>query len=406
MLLYIRFAWRNLWRNKRRTAITAASVFAGVVLCSFLTSMQEGSYQQYINTIVNFHSGYIQIHQKGYWDDKQINNSFYYTEKIDSLIKNNPGITYSTLRVESYALVSNEDISRGVFVIGIQSDNEDNVTNISKRVKKGEYLKSGDNGVLIGTRLASYIKLNIGDTLVMISQGYHGTSAAGKFPIKGIIKHPSPEFDKQIVYMEIEQCREFYSLYDMATSAVIMIKEGKEVEEIQNQLKEQIGPDYDIMNWKEMNETLLDQIESDRVQGWFMKGILYMIIGFGILGTIMMMIAERMREFGVLTASGMKKNRLAMVVVIESIFIGMIGVVIGILFSVPIVEYFTVNPIPLTGKAAEMIVEMGFDPKMHFSNEAYVYLEQAIIVFFISLLMSVYSILKIKKLKTVKALRS
>src|SRR5664279_2925838 len=108
---YLKFAWRNLWRNKRRTLITTASIFFGVVLSSLMSSMQEGSYAQYIKTIVNFYSGYIQIHQRGYWNDKVINNSFEY-EPLKSKLLKARGITISTPRLENYALASSQEITK------------------------------------------------------------------------------------------------------------------------------------------------------------------------------------------------------------------------------------------------------------------------------------------------------
>ena len=96
-------------------------------------------------------------------------------------------------------------------VIGISPKIEDNITNLSKRIIKGNYLTKGDNGVVLGSALAKYMKLNVNDTLVLLSQGYHGVSAAGKYPVQGIIKQPSPELDRTVVYMDIANCQELFS---------------------------------------------------------------------------------------------------------------------------------------------------------------------------------------------------
>jgi ABC-type lipoprotein release transport system permease subunit len=406
MLIYLRLAWRNLWRNKRRTMITLASIFLGVVLCTFITSMQEGSYYQYIRSIVNFYSGYIQVHKQGYWEDKQINNTFAYTAQVHDIIRSHPDVLLQTPRLESFALASQEDLTRGVMAMGIDPETETMITGIAERIKQGSYLQQGDQGVLIGSRLGTYLNLGTGDTLVLISQGYHGASAAGKFPIRGIIKHPSPDFDRQVVYMDIETCRDFFSAPGMATAAVIMIPEKKNAARIQQELGDQLGAAYSLMNWKEMNALLIQQIESDRVTGRIMKGVLYMVIGFGILGTLMMMMAERRREFGVLIANGMQKFRISLVLVTESLLLGFTGGIAGIILSIPVVAWFSHNPIPLSGELAALTEEMGFDPALHFSMTPLVFYEQAIIVFFITMLASLYPLWRIRRMKIISALRA
>jgi len=402
---YIKLAWRNIWRNKRRTIICSASVFFGVVLSSFMSSMQEGSYESYIKTIVNFYSGYIQIHQKGYWSDKIINNTLDYTlakPKIPSL----KGITVTTPRLENYALASMEDITKGVMVIGIAPQQEDSITNLSKRISEGRYLTNGDTGVVLGSTLAKYMKVGLNDTLILLSQGYHGGSAAGKYPVRGIIKQPSPDLDRTAVYMDMTTAQELFSAQGRLTSVVVMVDDADQVPVIKRKLALKLGDEYEVMDWKEMNSMLIKQIDSDRASGIIMKGILYLIIAFGILGTVMMMTAERRKEFGVLVAVGMQKYKLGYVLLLETIMLGFVGVIAGIAASIPITWYFLYHPIPLTGQAAETMLQMGFEPIMPFSMVPFVYYNQAITIFVFTLLIGLYPVFNITRLEISKALRS
>lgn len=402
---YLQLAWRNIWRNKRRTLITIASIFFGVVLSSFMSSMQEGSYAQYIKTIVNFYSGYIQVHQKGYWNDKVINNSFEY-RSLKSKLAEVRGITASTPRLENYALASALEITKGVMVIGISPEEENRITNLSKRIIRGNYLVPGDKGVVLGSELANYLELGVSDTLVLLSQGYHGVSAAGIYPVRGIIKQPSPELDRTVVYMDIAICQEFYSAEDRLTSMVIMVKNSKEVEQVKKELISKSGKDFEVMDWKEINDILIKQIESDRASGMIIKGVLYMIIAFGIFGTIMMMTAERSKEFGVLVAIGMQKYKLSYILVLETILLGLVGVIAGIIASLPITWYFTFHPIPFTGQAAETMSQMGFEPVMSFSMTPSVFYNQAITILVFTIIIGIYPVLNISRLLISKALRS
>lgn len=371
-----------------------------------MTSMQEGSYSQYITAIVNSYSGYLQIHKKGYWDDKLINNSFVFDDKLSSNLKTISEITLYTPRFETFALASSEDITKGVMIIGIDPEREDKITNISGKIRQGKYLSSHDKGIVLGSGLADYLKMKVNDTLVMIGQGYHGASAAGKYPVRGIIHHASPDLNKILIYMEIENCQELFSAQNLLTSIVIMVHDNDEVATAKTKLVRLIGSDREVMDWQEMNRLLIKQIESDRAGGVITKGILYVIIAFGIFGTVMMMMAERKKEFGVLLAVGMRKYKLILIVILETVFIGMIGVISGILLSIPLLYYFVLNPIPLTGQAGEMMLEMGFEPAMFFSMMPSVFYEQAITIFVFVMIIGIYPVLNIRKLKIMSALKS
>jgi ABC-type lipoprotein release transport system permease subunit len=401
----LKLAWRNLWRNKRRTLITSASIFFGVVLSAVMSSMQEGSYAQYIKTIVNFYSGYIQVHRKGYWEDQVINNSLDYSA-ISSKLKDIKDIINFTPRLENFALAASEDITKGVMVLGISPKNEDRITSLSGKIINGKYLTGGDRGVLLGSTLAKFLRLGVNDTLVLLSQGYHGVSAAGKYPVRGIIKQPSPDLDRIVVYMDVSNCQELFSAQDRLTSVVIMVKSTDDVEKVKKELASKLGTGYEVMDWKELNKILMKQIDSDRQSGIIVKGVLYMIIAFGIFGTIMMMNAERRKEFGVLIAVGMQKRRLSFVLVLETILLGFVGVIAGIATSIPITWYFTFHPIPFSGQAAETMMQMGFEPIMSFSMMPSVFYNQAITIFIFTVIIGLYPILNIHRLRISKALHS
>lgn len=403
---FIQLAWRNIWRNKRRTLITGASVFFGVVLSSVMTSMQEGSYAQMIRTIVNSYSGHIQVYKKGYWDDKVINNTLEYTPAVNALIHGIPRIATVAPRIESFALASGTELTKGVVVIGIAPDKEDSITSLSKKIISGRYLNPGDSGVVLGSSLARYMQLRVNDTLVLLSQGYHGVSAAGKYPVRGIIRQPSPELDRSAVYMDLKQCQDFFSATGRLTSVVIMVQGNGYVDEVRHELQKKLGASFDVKDWKEINRILLKQIDSDRASGAIIKGILYLIIAFGIFSTVMMMTLERRKEFGVLTAIGMQKTRLSLMLLLETVFIGFVGSFSGIVASLPVVGYYYYHPIRFTGQAAESMLQMGFEPVMSFTLSPAVFFQQALTILIFSLIIGLYPVLFVRRLKVNTALRA
>ncbi len=401
-----RLAWRNLWRNRRRTLITVASVFFGVLISTAMSSMQEGSYSSMIENVVKFYSGYIQVQDIEYWENKTINNTLKPSDSLLGKVESVEEITHYTTRLESYALASSEEITRGSMVIGIEPGKEKKIMDIEQWLVEGNYLEPEDQGVLVAFNLAEYLELNVGDTLVMFGQGYHGSSAVGIFPIRGIVRFPNPELNKQTIYMALSACQDFYSVDGRVTSVVLMIQNQYDLKNAMRKLEQEIGAPYEVMSWEEMNPEILQMIEADRAGAVIMKAILYIIIGFGVLGTVMMMVMERKRELGVMIAIGMQRYKLATVLFFETLLIGFIGVISGFIGSVPLIAYGYHNPWKLTGDAAETMEQMGIEPLLYFSWIPPVFYNQVITIFIITLIISVYPVFTTHNLKVHEALRA
>jgi len=399
-------AWRNLWRNRRRTIIAISSIVFSVLLASWMRSMQEGSYNSMIDNSVKFYSGYLQVQDTAFWDERTIDNGFEATKKLESEIRAINNVTLVSERLESFALAADHFHSKPAMVMGIEPEAEDQITKISQKITKGRFLKTGDKGVVIAEGLAGYLNLDVGDTLVMISQGYHGISADGLFKIEGIMKHPNPDFNKRLVYMDIKQARNFYSAYGISTSLVIMTNDHYKVDHIKKEIEKILPKKNTVMTWAEMQPELVQLIESDRGGGIIMLGILYVVIAFGMFSVVMMMVKERKREFGVIHAVGMKKQQLSEIVFLETIMIGLIGCAIGLIISYLFCLYFYYNPLPLTGEMAEAYAQYGMEPYMFFSLKPSLFYNQMILVFFISVFISIFPITNIYRLKITKAMRA
>lgn len=399
-------AWRSLWRNKRRTLITISSVFFAVILSTVMSSMQEGSYGSMVDNWVKFYSGYMQIHQEDFWVDKTINNSFPETDSLLNLVKQTEGVTQFTPRFVSFALASSEEATKGAMIMGVDPDGENSVTGISKWITSGNYLQPGDDGLLVASGLVKHLGLDISDTLVLLGQGYHAVSAAGKYPIRGILEFPNPVINQELIYMEIDNCREFYSAESLLTSLVIMVKDHYSLPGVHEELQEKIISPFRLMRWDEMHPEVVQLVEADRAGGVVMKAILYILIGFGIFGTILMMLSERRREMGVMVAVGMQRSKLGAILFFETILIGIIGILAGFAGSVPIIAYFIRHPVVLSGDAAATMIQMGIEPLLLFSWLPSVFYNQVIIVFIITALIAIYPVYRSGVLQVNVALRA
>lgn len=405
MTKLIKIAWRNLWRNRRRTYITTASITFAIMIALTMRSFQVGSYSHMVNNIVHAYSGYFQIHAKGYQDDQVLNNAMEESPEIFSLINEYPDLEISS-RIESFVLSSYEQQTKGAMLVGVDPRSEDALTSISEKLIKGEYLSKDDNGALISSKLASYLKIDIGDSLVLIGQGLYGSSAAAIFIIKGILKFPSPQLDNKMIYTSLSAAQEFYSAQGYLTSIAFNMENPEKLDKTVTKIRNKIDTSaYEVLTWKEMSPELDQQIESDEISGLIMLGILYIIIGFGILGTILMITTERAKEFGVMMAIGMKKTQLIFIQIIEMFFIGIIGILAGISVALPIIGYFLNNPLKLEGDMGQLMIEYGIEPIMPVILRADYFITQIIIVFVIIIISTAVSAIIISRLKIINALR-
>ena len=399
-------AWKNLWRNKRRTLITVASIFFGVLLSTLMSSLQDGTYGNMIDMSVKLSSGYLQIQHPEFQNNKSINNIFIPSEKVISDITDIKEITTITKRLESFALLSSGPNTRGGAVIGFEPKKDKETSNLQNWISEGKFLNNGDHGILLTYNIAKHLKIGVNDTIILISQGYHGATAAGAYPVKGILKFSTPQMNSLGVFMDINLAQQFYSAEGMISSLMIMVDDYTNVAATARKLKHSVNGEYNVLNWKEINPEIVQFIESDKAGGIIMKAILYIVIGFGIFGTIIMMVAERRRELGVMVAVGMQKIKLSLILFYETILIGLVGVLSGFIASIPVILMLVENPIELPEELAEAYMQYGFEPYMFFGTAPSVFINQVLTVFVITLIISLYPVFKIKNLKVTKALRA
>jgi ABC-type lipoprotein release transport system permease subunit len=401
----ISMAWKNLWRNKRRTLITVASIFFGVLLSTIMSSMQDGTYGNMIDMSVKLSSGYLQIQHPEYQNNKSINNVFTPSDKFLNSFDDIKEITSTSKRLESFALLSSGPNTRGGAVVGFEPAKDKETSNLQNWITEGEFLESGDRGVLVTYNISKHLNIGINDTIILISQGYHGVTAAGLYPVKGILEFSTPQMNSIGVFMDIKLAQEYYSAPDMITSLMIMVNDYTDVAQVERKLKHLANGNYNVLNWQELNPEVVQFIDSDKAGGIIMKAILYIVIGFGIFGTIIMMVAERRRELGVMIAVGMQRFKLSMVLLYETIFIGIVGVLAGFVVSIPAILMLVNNPIRLPDELAEAYVQYGFEPYMFFGTAPSVFINQVITIFIITLIIALYPVFKIKNLKLTKSLR-
>lgn len=404
--MYLTLAWRNIWRNKRRSFITIGSITFAVFLACIMRSMQLGSYERMIENAARFYTGYIQIHEKGYWDDKTIDNSFDYNSSLISSIEETPGVLVAVPRVESFALAAYGSKTKGAMVMGVLPEKENELTLVQDKLVEGSFLADDDKSVVISQGLAEYLKMNLGDTIILISQGYHGANAAGIYPVKGIVKFPVPVQNNGTIYLPLKEAQWFYNLESQLTSVALVVDKAKNVDRIVADISSKVDTEaLEVMGWRDLMPDLVQGIEIDNISGQVMLWVLYAVIGFGMFGTFLMMTAERMYEFGVMMSVGMKRLIMQFTIFIEMAMMTSIGVLMGVAISLPILIYYYNNPIFMSGDSAKAMESFGVEAAYFFSLQSSLFYNQAWAIFFMALILSLYPLIVIQKLKPVRAMR-
>lgn len=402
--MILKLAWKNIWRNRRRTLITISAIAFAVLFAAGMRSMRAGLEDRMLDSIVKDNLGYIQIQNKDFWDDQILDNGFYSEDvPMDEILALDEVVGLEK-KLESSTLSSTGVHSRGTFVISYDQTKE-LPKKITNNITEGEFPEEGKQEILMGEDLAAFLEAETGDTVVFIGQGYQGSTAAGLYVISGKIDMRIPELNRVVAYMPMNDLQYFISAPDLITALLVDVKSPQDIAATQAEIQNIVGDDYRVMTWNEMNPELEQVINSSRAEGMIMNFILYMIITFVMFGTILMATQERKYELGVLMAIGMKKWKSMLMVFVENVIISLIGAIVGIAMVAPIAYYFHYNPIVLEGEYADIYESYGFDPVIPFSIDPQIAIDHASIVVAISIVLLLYPIMIIRKLKPVDAMK-
>ena len=406
--MIFKIAWRNIYRNKKRTLITVTSIFAALFLIILMRALQFGFYDNIIKTVVESYAGYVEVHAEGYWDNQSLDNSMEVNQKLINDISSVEGVENIVQRLQTFSLISMGEKTKGGVINGVDISDEQKITDWNKKMVSGSF-DLGENEIIVGKGIAEYFDIRENDTLILYGQGYRGMMAAGKYPVKGVIDLKNPDLNKLGIFMAIESARNYVSSEEISTHIIIDKEQYYDEEKIVKDLSQILSKDYEIMTWKKTLPEIEQTITADNAGGLIMAFILYIIVVFGMFGTVLMMTEERKYEFGVLISIGMSRIRLFRIILIETIILSMIGVLLAIILTYPISYYFNLNPIDmavLMGEGADQMLEdLGFSPLAPMSISWDIPLSHALVIFIFSLLISIYPAIKILNLNPVKSMK-
>jgi len=355
--MYLQLGWRNIWRNPRRTVVILTAVVIGVWCMITLGALMRGMIDQMVRNGIATLTGHIQVHSRGYRNDPVIENSIVDPQAVEHALKGllPAGARWSS-RVRVNAVASNARHSDGVVFVGIDPAPEASVSFIGDALTQGRYLKDEDrNGIIIGNALADAFETRLGRKLVIMSQGTDREIASRAFRIVGVFRAELEATEKQFVFITIGAAQQMLKLKKGISEISVLLPDHQKADEITAALQAALPSEYYEVNaWKELLPLLTAYlaISENFLYLWFL--VVFIAMGFGIVNTTLMAVFERMREFGLLKALGMKPRWIVKEVLTESCLLLVLGMAIGNICGLLNSFAFSGSGIDLSALAAGM----------------------------------------------------
>ena len=397
-------AWRNVWRNFRRSLITTASMGCGLAAIMFGQSMILTEQHQLVEKATGSITGHIQIQAKHIkefkFPDKYVDDD----KKIEEALKSQPEVLAYGKRIHITGLISSPTGSVGVFISGVEPLREPKVTTMASYLVKGQYLP-GPKTIMIGDKLAQRLDIRLGEKVVVMAQADDGSMGAEAYRVAGLFHTGSTSFDGQIIYVPLAAVQELLATGTHVNNFVVKLRDIDEVDRVQQELAEKLhNLPVQVLSWKNVDHEILAIQKFQNALLFIVLVIVFAIVALGILNTLLMSMFERVREFGVLMAIGAKPRWVLKLVLLESITLGLVGTAMGLVAGGAMIAYFSHVGLPLPiGDALSYFIPF---PSVLFLRWAWgQHLFAAGVILFTSVVAAIPPALRACRLRPAEALR-
>ncbi len=358
MELFI-IGWKNIFRNKRRTALNIAALTIGISLMIIGIGWVRGYFEGLYQGMIDLETGHIHVMHQDYREEARrlpLDLNIQDADALRSDLLDIDGVVEAGGRINFSLRISNGTESTFVQGRAIEPERESSVTILDEYIQAGDYLSPEDNGVLVGASLAQRLNVEAGDIVFLTARDRHGVENFIDARVTGIYEYGYPAVDNYMVFLPMTFAQGFLNMEGMMTKLVIRLEEGLHAEDrldVVAQAAEEHG--YRAYNWKDFAQVMVSTVQADTGSFYIILGILFLLIIIGILNSMSMAVQERTGEISTLRAIGMRKTKLSLMFLYESISLGILASVIGIIITLPVAYWLQVYGIDVSGYLPEDI---------------------------------------------------
>lgn len=404
-LLFVLVAWRNLWRNKRRTWLSVGGIAFSLFLVVTGMAFQTGTYDDMINLGARLGHSHIQVQHPDYLDNPRVKNTFYDALGTSRSISQIPDVAGVAMRTESFALISVGERSYGAMVVGVEPNKEPSVSDFPSLLIEGTYL-SDVGHAYIGSALARNLSATVGDEIVILGTGKTGNLAPMLLTIGGIFTTGITDVDRSYVQVRIEAFQEAFEFGDEIHRLLVSVSDLAHINAVVADIRRVVSDDVVVHDWETLMPEIRQGIDLDKIGGQFVYWMLLAVVLLSIVNTFVMTVFERSREFGMLVAVGMRPRQIIGMVVIESIALWIVGSIVGLLVCLAVVIPTSWVGVPMPAAATEMSMGgMQIPTHIYPGLDASTLLTAPLVLGVGTVLGAMLPALRIRTLKPVEALR-
>ena len=348
------FAWRNAWRNKRRSGILVASIAFGMGAGLLMIALMNGMARQQVDAAVSTRTAHIQLHAEGFRAHHDLQLALSAGDSLLSVLQETPGVEAAAGRAVLSAMAASAGTGRGVLVMGVDPETESQVCDLAAHLEEGSWFESKKaRPAVVGRKLVDLLGLKLGQKLVITGQGGDGLLQGGAYRITGIFRTANSEFDGSTVFVKRSDLNQGFALEGRLHEIAIRLQDIDQLQLMMDQFSKR-WPNLEVADWKKLSpDVALTADATDQMNGIFLAVLLVALV-FGITNTMLMGVIERRREFGLLLALGLRPSRLVIQVLLETVFLVVAGALLGLLSGVLLSSWLSHTGIDLSAFAEGM----------------------------------------------------
>lgn len=403
-MMLVKIAWRNIWRNRNRSLVLILSIVMGIWAGAFIMAFYWGMSKSQVEDSIHQNLSHLQIHHPEFKNDYDPSLEIAEAATLKEKLENDTRVAAVSNRAIGVAMASSANKSSGVTIFGIDPVSEEAVTGLKEKIIEGAYFETGKhNQVVVGNKLAEELKIGIRNKIICTFQDMDGDITSVAARVVGIYKTRNARLEEGYMYMLHDDLAGLQGKDALVHEIAILLNDEEQVLAVQDMLMTDY-PNLQVESWMDLSPELRMMVESFNQYMYIIIGIILLALLFGIINTMLMSILERVKELGVLMSIGLNKTRVFLMIMLETMFIALIGGPVGLLLAWSTVQLTNKSGISLAA-FSEGLEQFGYNPMVYPELGLSAYLNILLMVLIAALIAAIFPAMRALRLKPVEAIR-